>query len=106
MAHHNTVFVQLLRFLRRDMNSKPTARQHQRGQGVARHEPLGAVRGPWLGATDGADRACVTIVSNLSTPRAQALVELGRRDDGQSRSSLARVNAELSPYTLYETAAS
>ena len=52
MAHHNTVFVQLLRFLPRH-ELEAEARQHQRGQGLRVMSRWAQFRGPWLGATDG-----------------------------------------------------
>ena len=98
MAHHNTVFVQLLRFLpRHEFDAE--ARQHQRGQGLR-------VMSRWaqfvaLGLAQLTGRQSLRdIVSNLST-QGRKLYHLGVGTT-VSRSSLARVNAEQ-PYTLYET---
>ena len=98
MAHHNTVFVQLLRFLPRH-EFEAEARQHQRGQGLR-------VMSRWaqfvaLGLAQLTGRQSLRdIVSNLST-QGRKLYHLGVGTT-VSRSSLARVNAEQ-PYTLYET---
>ena len=98
MAHHNTVFVQLLRFLPRH-EFETEARQHQRGQGLR-------VMSRWaqfvaLGLAQLTGRQSLRdIVSNLST-QGRKLYHLGVGTT-VSRSSLARVNAEQ-PYTLYET---
>ena len=98
MAHHNTVFVQLLRFLPRH-ELEAEARQHQRGQGLR-------VMSRWaqfvaLGLAQLTGRQSLRdIVSNLST-QGRKLYHLGVGTT-VSRSSLARVNAEQ-PYTLYET---
>ena len=98
MAHRNTVFVQLLRFLpRHEFDAE--ARQHQRGQGLR-------VMSRWaqfvaLGLAQLTGRQSLRdIVSNLST-QGRKLYHLGVGTT-VSRSSLARVNAEQ-PYTLYET---
>ena len=98
MAHHNTVFVQLLRFLpRHEFDAE--ARQHQRGQGLR-------VMSRWaqfvaLGLAQLTGRQSLRdIVSNLNT-QGRKLYHLGVGTT-VSRSSLARVNAEQ-PYTLYET---
>ena len=99
MAHHNTVFVQLLRFLPRH-EFEAEARQHQRGQGLR-------VMSRWaqfvaLGLAQLTGRQSLRdIVSNLST-QGRKLYHLGVGTT-VSRSSLARVNAEQ-PYTLYEDA--
>ena len=98
VAHHNTVFVQLLRFLPRH-EFEAEARQHQRGQGLR-------VMSRWaqfvaLGLAQLTGRQSLRdIVSNLST-QGRKLYHLGVGTT-VSRSSLARVNAEQ-PYTLYET---
>ena len=98
MAHHDTVFVQLLRFLPRH-EFEAEARQHQRGQGLR-------VMSRWaqfvaLGLAQLTGRQSLRdIVSNLST-QGRKLYHLGVGTT-VSRSSLARVNAEQ-PYTLYET---
>ena len=98
MAHHNTIFVQLLRFLPRH-EFEAEARQHQRGQGLR-------VMSRWaqfvaLGLAQLTGRQSLRdIVSNLST-QGRKLYHLGVGTT-VSRSSLARVNAEQ-PYTLYET---
>ena len=78
MAHHNTVFVQLLRFLPRH-EFEAEARQHQRGQGLR-------VMSRWaqfvaLGLAQLTGRQSSDIVEH---PRAQAL-SLGRRDDAVAR---------------------
>ena len=96
--NHNTVFVQLLRFLPRH-EFEAEARQHQRGQGLR-------VMSRWaqfvaLGLAQLTGRQSLRdIVSNLST-QGRKLYHLGVGTT-VSRSSLARVNAEQ-PYTLYET---
>ena len=90
MAHHNTVFVQLLRFLPRH-EFEAEARQHQRGQGLR-------VMSRWaqfvaLGLAQLTGRQSLRdIVSNLST-QGRKLYHLGVGTT-VSRSSLARVNAE------------
>ena len=101
MAHHNTVFVQLLRFLPRHEFAAEAVAMHQRGQGLrvmsrgAQFVALGLV------ATRRADRACVTSMSKAVNTQGRKLYHLGVGTT-VSRSSLARVNAEQ-PYTLYET---
>ena len=72
----------------RDMNSKPRPANTSEVRGCA-HEPLGAVRGPWLGATDGPTELERDHREQPEHPRAQAL-SLGRRDDGQSLLAGAR----------------
>ena len=96
MAHHNTVFGQLLTLLpRHEFDAE--ARDHQRGQRLR-------VMSRWaqfvaLGLGQLASRQSLRdIVSNLRAQPAK-LYHLGVGT--VSRSSLARVNAEQ-PYTLYE----
>ena len=96
MAHHNTVFGQLLTLLpRHEFDAE--ARDHQRGQRLR-------VMSRWaqfvaLGLGQLASRQSLRdIVSNLRAQPAK-LYHLGVPT--VSRSSLARVNAEQ-PYTLYE----
>ena len=97
MAHHNTVFAQLLRFLPRH-EFEAEAREHQRGQGLR-------VMSRWaqfvaLGLAQLTGRQSLRdIVSNLSA-QGRKLYHLGVTAT-VSRSSLARVNAEQ-PHTLYE----
>ena len=98
MAHHNTVFGQLLKFLPRH-EFEAEARHHQRGQRLR-------VMSRWaqfvaLGMAQLTGRQSLRdIVSNLSA-QGRKLYHLGVAMT-VSRSSLARVNAEQ-PYTLYET---
>ncbi len=96
MAHHNTVFAQLLRFLpRHEFDAE--AREHQCGQGLR-------VMSRWaqfvaLGLAQLTGRQSLRdIVSNLGA-QGRKLYHLGVGT--VSRSSLARVNTEQ-PYTLYE----
>ena len=97
MAHHNTVFAQLLRLLPRH-EFEAEAREHQYGQGLR-------VMSRWaqfvaLGFAQLTGRQSLRdIVSNLSA-QGRKLYHLGVRT-AVSRSSLARVNAEQ-PHTLYE----
>ena len=96
MAHHNTVFAQLLKFLPRH-EFEAEARRHQRGQGLR-------VMSRWaqfaaLGLAQLTGRQSLRdIVSNLAA-QGRKLYHLGVGT--VSRSSLARVNTEQ-PYTLYE----
>ncbi len=96
MAHHNTVFAQLLKFLPRH-EFEAEARWHQRGQGLR-------VMSRWaqfaaLGLAQLTGRQSLRdIVSNLAA-QGRKLYHLGVGT--VSRSSLARVNTEQ-PYTLYE----
>ncbi len=96
MAHHNTVFAQLLRFLpRHEFDAE--AREHQCGQGLR-------VMSRWaqfvaLGVAQLTGRHSLRdIVSNLGA-QGRKLYHLGVGT--VSRSSLARVNAEQR-YTLYQ----
>ena len=97
MAHHNTVFAQLLRLLPRH-EFEAEAREHQYGQGLR-------VMSRWaqfvaLGFAQLTGRQSLRdIVSNLSA-QGRKLYHLGVTT-AVSRSSLARVNAEQ-PHTLYE----
>ncbi len=96
MAHHNTVFAQLLKFLPRH-EFEAEARRHQHGQGLR-------VMSRWaqfaaLGLAQLTGRQSLRdIVSNLAA-QGRKLYHLGVGT--VSRSSLARVNTEQ-PYTLYE----
>ena len=96
MAHHNTVFAQLLRFVPRH-DFETVAREHRHGQGLR-------VMSRWsqfvaLGLAQLTGRQSLRdIVGNLSA-QGSKLYHLGVKT--VSRSSLARVNAEQ-PYTLYE----
>ena len=96
MAHHNTVFAQLLRFLpRHEFHAE--ARLHECGQGLR-------VMSRWaqfvaLGMAQLTGRQSLRdIVSNLNA-QGRKLYHLGVMT--VSRSSLARVNTEQ-PYSLYE----
>ena len=104
MAHHNTVFVQLLRFLPRH-EFEAEARQHQRGQGLRVMSRWAQFVALGLAQLTGRQslRDIVSNLSNLSNLSTQGrkLYHLGVGTT-VSRSSLARVNAEQ-PYTLYET---
>ena len=97
MAHHNTVFAQLLRLLPRH-EFEAEAREHQHGQELR-------VMSRWaqfvaLGFAQLTGRQSLRdIVSNLSA-QGRKLYHLGVTA-AVSRSSLARVNAEQ-PHTLYE----
>ena len=97
MAHHNTVFAQLLRLLPRH-EFEAEAREHHHGQGLR-------VMSRWaqfvaLGFAQLTGRQSLRdIVSNLSA-QDRKLYHLGV-PTAVSRSSLARVNAEQ-PHTLYE----
>ena len=96
MAHHNTVFAQLFKFLPRH-EFEAEARRHQHGQGLR-------VMSRWaqfaaLGLAQLTGRQSLRdIVSNLAA-QGRKLYHLGVGT--VSRSSLARVNTEQ-PYTLYE----
>ena len=97
MAHHNTVFAQLLRLLPRH-EFEAEAREYQHGQELR-------VMSRWaqfvaLGFAQLTGRQSLRdIVSNLSA-QGRKLYHLGVTA-AVSRSSLARVNAEQ-PHTLYE----
>ena len=97
MAHHNTVFAQLLRLLPRH-EFEAEAREHQHGRELR-------VMSRWaqfvaLGFAQLTGRQSLRdIVNNLSA-QGRKLYHLGVTS-AVSRSSLARVNAEQ-PHTLYE----
>lgn len=96
MAHHNTVFAQLLKFVSRH-EFEALANQHHKGQKLRKMSRWSQFVALSLGQFAG--RASLRdIVSNLSAQAAK-LYHLG--SSGVSRTSLARVN-ENQPYTLYE----
>jgi len=96
LAHHNTVFAQLLKFVPRH-EFEALANQHHKGQKLRKMSRWSQFVALSLGQFAG--RASLRdIVSNLSA-QASKLYHLG--SSGVSRSSLARVN-ENQPYTLYE----
>ena len=97
MAHHNTVFRQLLDLLpRHEFDAE--ARQHQHGQRLRVMSRWAQFVALGLGQLTGR-QSLRDIVSNLRAQHGK-LYHLGLRDL-VSRSSLARVNAKQ-PYTLYE----
>ena len=98
MAHHNTVFRQLLDLLpRHEFDTE--ARQHQNGQRLRVMSRWAQFVALGLGQLAGL-QSLRDIVGNLCA-QPHKLYHLGMRTL-VSRSSLARVNAEQ-PYTLYET---
>ena len=96
MAHHNTVFAQLLRFVPRH-EFEAVAREHRRGQELRAMSRWSQFVALGLAQLTGR-QSLRDIVSNLSA-QGSKLYHLGVKT--VSRSSLARVNAEQ-PYTLYE----
>ena len=97
MAHHNTVFGQLLALLpRHEFDAE--ARDHQHGQRLRVMSRWAQFVALGLGQLSGR-QSLRDIVSNLGA-QGRKLYHLGVRG-AVSRSSLARVNAEQ-PYTLYE----
>ena len=96
MAHHNTVFAQLLRFVPRH-EFEAVAREHRRGRGLRAMSRWSQFVALGLAQLTGR-QSLRDIVSNLSA-QGSKLYHLGVKT--VSRSSLARVNAEQ-PYTLYE----
>ena len=96
MAHHNTVFGQLLALLpRHEFDAE--SREHQRGQRLRVMSRWAQFVAVGLGQLTGR-QSLRDIVANLQV-QSSKLYHLGVRT--VSRSSLARVNAEQ-PYTLYE----
>ena len=96
MAHHNTVFAQLLRFIPRH-EFETLANRHHQGQKLRKMSRWSQFVALSLGQLAG--RASLRdIVSNLSAQTAK-LYHLGSAR--VTRTTLARVN-EYQPYTLYE----
>lgn len=96
MAHHNTVFAQLLKFIPRH-EFETLANQHHRGQKLRKVSRWSQFVALSLGQLAG--RASLRdIISNLSAQTAK-LYHLGSAR--VTRTTLARVN-ENQPYTLYE----
>ena len=96
MAHHNTVFAQLLRFVPRH-EFEAVAREHRRGRGLRAMSRWSQFVALGLAQLTGR-QSLRDIVSNLSAQGGK-LYHLGVKT--VSRSSLARVNAEQ-PHTLCE----
>ena len=95
MAHHNTVFSQLLKLLPRHEFERLT-KQHHAGQGLRRASRWRQFVA--LAMAQLAGRQMRDIVTNLGA-QAHKLYHLGCRP--VARTTLARVN-ERQPYTLYE----
>lgn len=96
MAHHNTVFAQLLKFVSRH-EFEALANQHHEGQRLRKMSRWSQFVA--LGLAQFSGRSSLRdIVSNLSAQTAK-LYHLGSAR--VTRTSLARVN-ESQPYTLYE----
>lgn len=96
MAHHNTVFAQLLKFLSRH-EFEMLSNQHHEGQKLRKMSRWSQFIAFSLAQLSGRS-SLRDIVSNLCAQTSK-LYHLGSHD--VSRSSLARVN-ERQPYTLYE----
>lgn len=96
MAHHNTVFSQILKFVPRH-EFESLAREHHQGRSLRKMTRWSQFVS--LGLAQLAGRVSLRdVVSNL-TAQVQKLYHLGCAN--VKRSSLARVN-EQQPYTLYE----
>ena len=102
MAHHNTVFAQMLKFIptclsRQGHEFESLAHQHHSGRGLRKMtrwtQFVAMTTAQWSGRHSLRD-----VVSNL-TAQARKFYHLGIRS--VSRSSLSRVNASQ-PYPLYE----
>ena len=96
MAHHNTVFAQLLKFVPRH-EFESLANQHHEGQKLRKMTRWSQYVALCLAQVSGRS-SLRDIVSNLSAQTAK-LYHLGSAR--VTRSSLARIN-ERQPYTLYE----
>ncbi|MCK9247142.1 MAG: IS4 family transposase [Anaerolineaceae bacterium] len=97
MAHHNTVFAQLLKFIPRH-EFEALANQHHQGQKLRKMTRWSQFVALTMAQLSG--RASLRdIISNL-TAQASKLYHLGSAI--VTRSTLARVN-EAQPYTLYES---
>ena len=97
MAHHNTVFTQLLKFISRH-EFESLAKQHHQGQRLRKMSRWAQFVALTLAQLSGRS-SLRDIVSNLSA-QAHKLYHIGATL--VSRSSLARVNEQQS-HTLYET---
>jgi putative transposase len=96
LAHHNTVFSQLLKLISRH-EFESLAKEHHSGQGLRQMSRWGQFVALGLAQLSGR-QSLRDIVVNLSA-QASKLYHLGCRTI--ARTSLARVN-EKQPYTLYE----
>ena len=96
MAHHNTVFSQLLKFIPRH-EFDTLAKQHHQGQGLRKMTRWSQFIALGLAQLSGRT-SLRDIVSNLAA-QSRKLYHLGVTR--VSRSSLARVN-EQQPHALYE----
>jgi len=96
LAHHNTVFAQLLKFIPRHEFESLASRHHQ-GQRLRRMTRWSQYVALFLAQVSGRS-SLRDIVSNLSAQSAK-LYHLGSAR--VTRTSLARIN-EQQPYTLYE----
>ena len=97
MAHHNTVFAQLLKFIPRH-EFETLAKQHHQGQKLRKMTRWSQFVALTMAQLSGRS-SLRDIVSNL-TAQATRLYHLGSAI--VTRSTLARVN-EVQPYTLYES---
>ena len=96
MAHHNTIFSQLLKFIPRH-EFEALANQHHSGQKLRKMSRWSQLVAMGMGQLSGRS-SLRDIVANVSA-QAKKLYHLGTST--VSRSSLARVN-EKQPHTLYE----
>ncbi len=96
MAHHNTIFAQLLKLVPRH-EFEPLAKRHHTGQKLRKTSRWSQFIALTLGQLAGR-RSLRDIESNMKAQRPR-LYHLGA--DSMARSSLARLN-EQQPYTLYE----
>ncbi len=96
MAHHNTVFAQLLKFVPRH-EFESLAKSHHVGQKFRKTSRWSQFIALTLGQLSG--RCSLRDIESNMKAQGQRLYHLGA--DAMARSSLARLN-EQQPYTLYE----
>ena len=96
MAHHNTVFAQLLKLVPRH-EFEPLAKSHHTGQKLRKTSRWSQFIALTLGQLSG--RSSLRDIESNMKAQGQRLYHLGT--DAIARSSLARLN-EQQPYTLYE----
>ena len=96
MAHHNTVFAQLLKFISRH-EFEGLAKRHHRGQRLRKTSRWSQFVAMALGQLSG--RTSLRDIESNLLAQSTRLYHIGTT--GIARSSLARLN-EQQPYTLYE----